>query len=220
LLVVTVVGTWSAMAHTRINFRQPCEVSAPLATESELVKGSKHAIIETGISERYFDTHFRLASVFDRPGDQRVVWQLRVNGYVAAVNDAIGFHTDARGKRVYTHSIRDILGRTRDITKTISKTKSAALMKSCLGRYTAAAVVLMRLSPGEVASLYLTAHSSRRSPDREDTREREADEKRKKQNPQVDQPESEGLDRHAPSRIGYINLETGKCSRGLAIVAP
>jgi hypothetical protein len=214
----------------RGSFQLPLAAPVPMTATSlamgkldnELVAGSRRAIIDTGISESYFDTHFRVASVFDRPGDQRVVWQLRVNGYLATLNDAIGFYTDAQGKRVYTHSIGTILGHTRDITRTISKARSAALMRSCIGRYTAAAVVLMNRSPGEVTSLYLTAHSIRRSTEREEReeREREANEQRTQQNPQVDQPEREGGDKRPPARIGYVNLETGKCSKGLAIVTP
>jgi hypothetical protein len=193
-----------------------------LKVEGELATGSRNAIIETGMSESYFNAHFRLVNVFDRPGDQRVVWRLLVNGYETNINDAIGFYTEPSGKRVYVHSIKDILGRTRDIVKTISKTKSVALMKSCLGNYTAASVVLIKLSPGETASLFLTAHSRSRPRPRDNDRDRErhSEAAPNKQNPQVDQPENEGNDRHPPARIGYVNLETGKCSKGLALVTP
>lgn len=81
------------------------------ASEQTLVDGSKRAILETGISESYFNAHFKLLNVIDKPSDRRVVWQFSVNQYQTVLNDAIGYYTDG-AKRVNTHSIAKSLGQT------------------------------------------------------------------------------------------------------------
>lgn len=207
-------------SHNGMNQPRSVDANSEVEREKELVKGSRESIIEMGVSESYFKSHFRLVKVFDRPGDERVVWKLSVGAYEATVNDAIGFYTDTNGKRVYSHSIKSILGKIRDINKTISKARSAALMRACVGRYTAASVVLMRLTPSETSSLFLTAHSQSRSLLRDERRERPSAASEKSNNQQIDQPESEGTDKHPQARIGYVNLETGRCTKGLAIVTP
>src|ERR1044071_1389768 len=74
------------------------------SSEQTLVDASKKAIIETGISETYFNAHFKLLNVVDKPADRRVVWQFSVNQYQTVLNDAIGYYTDG-ANRVNTHSI-------------------------------------------------------------------------------------------------------------------
>jgi len=64
------------------------------ASELILVDGSKGVILLTGISEPYFNKHFKLLKVIDKPSDRRVVWQFSVNGYQAVLNDAIGYSTE------------------------------------------------------------------------------------------------------------------------------
>ena len=185
------------------------------------MKLSKKAIIETGFSEKYFDEHFRLVDAIDKTGDLRVVWRFSVNEYDASVIDSIGYYTEKQ-KREYVHSIKNTLGSTRDISKTIPKPRAAALMSSCLGKYAGEAVVLMRLSPGEPASLYLTAHSvpatvktqSKERPDQE------SDKKGGYSDAKNDQPEREPRIKGPQIYFGYINLETGKCARGRAAVMP
>jgi len=86
------------------------------ASEQTLVDGSKHAILETGISEPYFKTHFKLLNVIDKPSDRRVVWQFSINQYRAVLNDAIGYYTDG-AKRVNTHSIAKSLGQSKESCK-------------------------------------------------------------------------------------------------------
>lgn len=183
---------------------------------SELEQSSRRAIIETGFSEGYFDKHFRIIAAFDKPGDTRVVWRFSVNGYETTLSDAVGFYTDHQ-RRVFVHSIKNTLGPTRDITRTISRRSARALMSSCLGRFTGEAVALMRLSPGETMSLFLTAHSiNRRGPWRE--RDTDVEKGVNGRSPENELPERERTTR--PMSLGYINLETGKCSRGRAIATP
>ncbi len=180
---------------------------------NDLEQSSRRAIIETGFSEAYFDKHFRIVAAFDKPGDTRVVWKFSVNRYETILSDAVGFYTDHQ-RRVFVHSIKNTLGPTRDITRTIPRRRARALMSSCLGRFTGEAVALMRLSPGEKMSLFLTAHSINRRGRRIERDAKEAN----GGTPENDVPEKERTTR--PMSLGYINLGTGKCSRGRAIATP
>lgn len=186
----------------------------PARQSGDLEQSSRKAIIETGFSEAYFDKHFRMVAAFEKPGDIRVVWQFSVNGYETTLSDAVGFYTDYK-RRVFVHSIKNTLGFTRDITRTIPRRRARALMTACLGRFTGEAVALMRLSPGEKMSLFLTAHSINRRGRR---RERDTVKESNERSPENDVPERERTTR--PMALGYINLETGKCSRGRAIATP
>ena len=192
-----------------------------LQSNAELEQGSREAIIETGFSAGYFDQHFRLVETLDKPGDMRVVWRLSINEYAVRVTDALGYYTENQ-KRIFVHSVRNTLGETRDIARTIPRRRAQALMRTCLGRHAGEATVLMRLSPAEKASLYLTAHSIMGSNRNrvERSRETSSDQRVNKQNPQVDELEREGIGPRRPMRLGYINLETGKCSRGRAVAMP
>jgi hypothetical protein len=190
-------------------------------TSSDLVQSSRQAIIDTGFSARYFDEHFRLVETFDKPGDMRIVWRFSINGYAVQVTDALGYYTENQ-RRIYVHSVKNTLGETRDISKTISRRRAQALMRTCLGRHAGETIVLMRLSPTEKASLYLTAHSiigSKRNR-AERSRETTSGDRVSKQNQQRDEPEREVFNPRRPMSLGYINLETGKCSRGRAVATP
>ena len=190
-------------------------------SSADLEQSSRKAIIETGFSARYFDQHFRLVETFDKPGDMRVVWRFSMNEYAVRVTDALGYYTENQ-KRSYVHSVRNTLGETRDISRTIPRRRAQALMRTCLGRHAGEATVLMRLSPAEKASLYLTAHSiigSNRNRAERSLATR-SDQRVNQQNPQIDEPEREVIKPRRPMYLGYINLETGKCSRGRAVATP
>lgn len=185
---------------------------------SKLIESSRKAIIKTGFSERYFDEHFKLVEAFDKPGDLRVVWRFSLNGFETLVSDAMGYYTGARGKRTYVHSVTNTLGSTRDIKRTISKQRAAALMRSCLGRFMNETVVFMRLNTSDKTSLFLMAYSATRRAERRRNQDRSG--ARGQKNSAVDEVPQEDDEKERPISIGYINLETGSCSKGKASVAP
>ena len=186
------------------------------ASEQTLVDGSKQAILETGISEPYFKTHFKLLNVIDKPSDRRVVWQFSVNQYQAVLNDAIGYYTGG-AKRVNTHSIAKSLGQTTEIQRTISRARALSLMKSCIGNFDNPAVEYGPVNGR--AELLLVAHARNRV-ESKSARERER-QKRKATAAGTDVVESEE-DEGAikPLLLGAINLQTGKCTKGAGTIAP
>src|ERR1051325_5991990 len=183
---------------------------------SNLIKSSRQAIICSGFSESYFNQHFTLVDAFDKPGDQRVVWRFSLSEYETQLTDAIGYYTGAGGRRIYVHSIAGNLGAARDIRRTISKQRARRLMTSCIGKFESDSVVLARLSADPKTALYLMAYAAR--PRRPEDRDDKAEPRQRANEP--DRPPSEHEGDNRPIPIGYINLETGKCSRAQASVTP
>lgn len=185
------------------------------ASEQILVDGSRQAILETGISESYFTTHFKLLNVVDKPSDRRVVWQFSVNQYQAVLNDAIGYYSDG-AKRVNTHSIATSLGQTTEIKRTIPRATALRLMKSCIGNFENPGVEYGPVNGR--AELLLVAHTRSRV---ESKREREEREKQKTVVAGTDVVESEEEEgKTKPLVLGAINLQTGKCTKGAGTIAP
>lgn len=183
--------------------------------EAILGQGSKRAILETGISERYFDEHFRLLQVVNKPGDRRVIWTFSINEFVATLNDEIGFYTSEEGKLVNIHTIKDALHSTHEISKTISIKQAEKRMRECIGRYTSLTTVYKALLTPDKAGLYLTAVSVIK---RRDIREgKEHFQRGAKKNTELDESESEENEKKAPMFFGVINLETGICTKGKAV---
>jgi hypothetical protein len=195
------------------------------ASEESLVQGSKQAILGTGISEPYFNTHFKLLSVVDKPSDRRVMWQFSVNQHQAIVIDAIGYYTEG-AKRIDTHSVAKTLGQTSEITRTLTRARALRVLKSCIGPFEEPS-----LSYGPVdgrAELLLIA-SARTPPqnkksesEKEREREREARDKRRADAAGTDVLENEEKERHgrSPIVLGAVNLRTGKCTKGAALTTP
>ena len=181
-----------------------------------LIKSSRQAIIDSGFTESYFDQHFKLADAFNKPGDQRVVWRFSLNEYETQLTDAIGYYTGAGGRRIYVHSIAGSLGAARDIRRTISKRRARQLMTSCIGKFESDSVVMSRLNPDPKTSLYLMAYAAR--PKRKEDRAEKTEPRQRANEP--DRPPTEHERDNRPIPIGYINLETGKCSRAQASVTP
>ena len=177
--------------------------------QDALADGSRKAILETGISERYFDKHFRLARVVAEEGDRRVEWKFSLGGYEVLLVDEVGFHTTESGERVDVHSIKNELFSAYDIKRTIPKRRAEAALKTCIGDYTDLAVVYRALNAPGKAGLYLTARA-KVEPDGEEEEERRG--------------EREGEDEHEVEgiafNVGYINLETGKCTVEKGQVTP
>jgi len=194
------------------------------AAEQALVSESRKVIIETGLSESYFDTHFKLTRIENKTSDRRVIWQLNINGYEGVITDSIGYYTDGT-RRVDTHGVKQTLGRTKEILKTISRTQALKLMKVCIGSFSEPSV---QFGPVEgTAELLLVAHKKeslsrreREARERREVREREKESQSNKKTT-VDKIENEGEEGGGePLIIGYINLQTGKCTRGKGIMTP
>ncbi|MFN2481136.1 MAG: hypothetical protein ABR554_06695 [Pyrinomonadaceae bacterium] len=195
--------------------------------ESGMVRGSRAAIIAAGFSAPYFDSHFALTRVVNTPGDRRVVWRFTVGEYSTVVSDSLGFYTDAQGRRVDTHSAGAALRSAHDVLRVIPRRRAERLMRSCIGAFTNGAVVLQAEGDAGHTALVFVASSvpKPRREDRAGRREREEREERVKRErakggqAQVDEIEAEDEEGEgAPIFIGAVNLETGRCTKGEAIV--
>lgn len=206
--------------------------------EKSLVAGSREAIIKTGISAAFFDAHFRVARVVDRPGDRRVMWRLTVNGYETAVNDSIGYYTEGT-RRVDTHSVAATLPATSDITRTITRRRAELLMRRCIGRFQNPQVEYRAHGAEGRAALLLTAYTlvpREREEHEREGRGREARERRKREEREreaqraraqsggtqaLDEIEAEDEGGEGPViMIGTVDLVTGECSVGYGQAGP
>lgn len=216
--------------------RAPAPDAAALnATERALVAGSREAVIRTGISAAFFDRHFRVARVVDRPGDRRVVWRFSVGGHEATVNDAVGFYTEG-ARRVDTHSVAATLSDTSDITRTITRRRAELLMRRCIGRFLDPQVEYRAHGAGGRAALLLTAHTL--VPRRRDLRGGEGRAARERGEREGREREERGRARSGGSRaldeveaedeegagpvvvLGAVDLVTGECTVGYGQAGP
>lgn len=194
------------------------------AAEKLLVEGSKKAIIATGISEAYFNSHFKLLRVESKISDRRVTWIFTVNGYEAIVKDSIGYYTQGNSK-IDTHSVSQTLGQSSEIVKTISKSRAMNIMRSCVGSF---ATPTIEYGPVEGRTqLFMVAEKKIKKSAREleEEREREREEReemeRRSRKQGADEIESEEGEKDLPRIVfGYVNLQTGKCTKGTGLIAP
>lgn len=196
-------------------------------TESEaaLVEESKQAILATGISEPYFTKHFKLLSVVDKPSDRRVMWQFSVNEHQAIVTDAIGYYTQG-AKRVNTHSVAKALGQTSEIGRTVTRARALRILKSCIGAFENPSVTY---GPVDGRAELLLVATGRTPPDEkksasEKEREREREERDKRRadaagTDYIGSEEEEGKPK-PPIILGFVNLQTGKCTKGATLSSP
>lgn len=196
--------------------------------EASLVRSSRAAIIDTGISAPYFDRHFKLVRVIDTVSDRRVIWKYSIGDYVAALNDAVGFYTNEKGQRVNIHSVRNTLSTAHDITKTIPKKRAQQMMLQCIGKYTLGSVVFQSFGPALRASLLFTASSVAKSHEGRSKEERKESEKNRKEKEDqrlsegkssidtVEEEDDEGNNDRPPIFTGFVDLETGMCTKGVA----
>lgn len=196
---------------------------APTPSERALVQGSKEAILATGISESYFQTHFKLLKVVDKPADRRVSWQFAINEYSAVINDSIGYYTEGT-KRVDTHSVAKALGQTTEISRTLSRARALKVLRSCIGNFENPTVQYGPVNGH--AQLVMVGYKrarveSKSQREKERERERENREKQKATSAGTDVIESEEDEGKSPPLIlGSVNLQTGKCTKGTALIAP
>lgn len=192
-------------------------------SEQALVQGSKEAILATGISESYFQTHFTVLKVVDKPADRRVTWQFSINDYVVVINDSIGYYTEGT-KRIDTHSVAKALGQTTEITRTLSRARALRILQGCIGSFENPTVGYGPVN-GK-AQLVMVGYKrareeSKSEREKERERERENREKQKANAAGTDTIESEEDEGKSPPLIlGAVNLQTGKCTKGAALVAP
>lgn len=192
--------------------------------EQILVNGSKDAILSTGISEQYFQTHFKLLKVVNQTADQRVTWQFSINEHNVVINDSIGYYT-AGTKRVATHSVAKALGQTNEISRTLSRARALRILQSCIGNFENPTVHYGPVNGH--AQLVLVGYKRARvesKSEREEERERER-EKREKQKAtaagtDVIESEEEEGGNAPPLILGAVNLQTGKCTRGAGLTSP
>ena len=193
--------------------------------EELLVQGSKDAILATGISEEYFQTHFKLLKVVNQTADQRVTWQFSINEHNVVINDSIGYYT-AGTKRVATHSVAKALGQTSEIQRTLTRARALRLLQSCIGNFENPTVQYGPVNGR--AQLVLIGYKRARvesKSEREKERERER-EKREKQKATaagtdlIESEEEEAGDKIPPLILGAVNLQTGKCTKGAGLTSP
>jgi hypothetical protein len=194
--------------------------------EKSLVQSSRTAILDTGISAAYFDRHFKLVRVIDTASDRRVIWKYSIGEYAAILNDAVGFYSNDKGKRINIHAVRGILSTAHDIKNTIPKKRAEQLMLQCIGKYTLGAVVFQSFGTTPRASLLLTASSIPKP--RKEKREEERKKSRKNRDVEKTPAPYEGKspfdtveegddDDNGPLiYTGFIDLETGMCTKGVA----
>jgi hypothetical protein len=182
--------------------------------EAKLVDGSKATFIKAGITAPYFNEHFKLIKVDNQVGDRKVIWEYSVNDYKTLIKDSVGFYTSQNGNRVNVHSVANTFRTVHEINKTISKAHAAKILKKCLGKYTNESVAYGTSAGGRVG-LFLTAVTAfKESSPQENNRE-----KRKQkigeilgQN-QPDVVDKKPYSKNQPVFIGFVNLETGQCSK-------
>lgn len=211
------------------------DAAALTASERALVAGSREAIIKTGVSAEFFDQHFRVARVLDRPGDRRVVWRLSVDGHEATINDSVGYYTEGAG-RVDTHSVAATLSETSDITRTVTRRRAEQLMRRCIGRFRDPQVEYRAHGVGRRAALLLTANAlvprrheerGREAGERGQREEREREERERRERAQsggaqvVDKVEDEDEEGEGPVVVlGAVDLVTGECTVGYGQAGP
>ena len=186
-------------------------------SEQALVVDSRRAIIETGFSPQYFDAHFTLVTVVDKPSDRRVVWRFAINGYETRLTDSIGSYAEGT-TRIYTHSVASVLGHTSEIKRTISHARALRIMKMCIGNFENPGVEYGQVDG--YAQLFLIANHSRLQRNQVEIG-RQPRVKKAAEASGIDVIKSEeDNDERTPVRLGSVNLQTGKCTRGNGLIAP
>lgn len=190
------------------------------ASEDALVKGSRDAILRAGISPEYFDQHFKLFKVFDSPSDRRVIWRFFVNEYETMVQDSVGISTVGVDRHV-THTVTSILPSMAEIHKTIPRRQAERTLKNCIGNHETPGVELRLDETGKVG-LFLTASAMPPS-----TPGSSQPTTSPSTNPDIVAASEQQRDalrprgkRRDPLVLGAVNLQTGKCIKGLGLVGP
>jgi hypothetical protein len=185
---------------------------APGEAERELVRSSRAAIIAAGFSAPYFDRHFSPYKVINSPGDRRVIWRFRAHGHETFVNDSVGSSTDARGRRVSSHSVAATLAGARDIRRAITRRRAERIMRSCIGQFEGGSVVFQQFGAGPRARAALVLAANTPPP----PEAREAPPSTFPQEPTGGADRQRGGRKGPPMYLGAVDLETGRCIKGRA----
>lgn len=203
-LALVLAALCAASAHGALAGRGAAARQEPDEAERALVNGSRAAVIAAGLSPRFFDAHFRLEEVSNRPADRRVVWRLKVGEHEALVSDPVGSYTDERGVRRDAHAVSSLITPARDLRATITRRRAERLMRACIGEFRNGAVVYQLFGAPPRAALVFTAV--------------EAVAPRPAAAPAASPPQTEirqGGRKRPPPRIGMLDLETGRCLVGV-----
>ena len=217
----TLSASLLAFIFASLSFSRPPQLPPKTTSESlnvseqTLVDGSRTTIIETGLSPEYFDAHFKAVTVVDKQSDRRVVWRFSINGYETRLTDSIGSYAQGT-KRIYTHSVASVLGHTSEIKRTISYGRALRIMKKCIGDFENPGVEYGPVNG--YAQLVLVAHA--RKPMNQRTELEAQQGERNGVSSVADVIKSEEGDERTPLKLGSVNLQTGKCTRGAALIAP
>ena len=216
-------------APPRASTRTTRQQREPTASERSLVEGSRAAIIKTGLSAAYFDEHFRVERVVDRPGDRRVVWRFSFGGHEALVGDSVGFYTEG-GRRLDTHSVAATLNTTSELTRTITRARAERIMRRCIGRFASPQVEYRAHGPDGAAALLLTAETVvvppgvTASESRAEREERAARDEARGREAAAQGRDVAGRSRRKGKRpvvlLGAVDLSTGRCTVGRGQVGP
>lgn len=196
---------------------QAAETTGLSAEEEKLVSGSRAAILAAGLSPRYFDAHIRLFKVVNTAGDRRVVWRFAVNEHEATINDAVGFYTDAQGQLVFTHSVTGLLAPAHDVRRTITRRRAERVMRACIGGFAGGSVSYQKFgSPPRAALVFSAVSLPLPAAPVASAKQQQppAAAQRKEEDPERDRI---GGGKKKPFLlIGTIDLETGRCTKGVA----
>src|SRR5262245_10804919 len=175
------------------------------ASERVLVDGSRRVIVSTGMSAEYFNAHFKVRSIVDKPSDRRVVWQFSINGYDALVPDSISSYLIGT-RRVDEHGIAYSLGQASEIQRTISRTQALKILKTCIGKFDNPSVEYR--SVNSRAQLLLVAEASK--PVNEQTQQEDLQSRRPREQDakSTDVIRSEGDKHRTMFRFASVNLQT------------
>ena len=182
-----------------------------------MVRDSRAELTAAGFSEGYFDAHFEPVRVVNTPGDRRVTWRFRVGGHETLVHDSLGFYAGADGRRVDTHTVAATLGATHDILDTIPAERARQVMRECIGEFEGGAVTLQRFGEEGRAALVFSAVSV---PPAEGARAATAPAATPAAQAAVARRDTlkQGGKKKPFRSIGSVDLETGRCVKGVAQV--
>jgi hypothetical protein len=191
------------------------------ASEDALVQASRDAILSVGISAEYFEEHFKLFKVFDSTSDRRVLWRFSVNEYETTVQDSVGVST-VGAERHLTHTVSSLLNSMIEIHKTIPRRQAEKMLTACIGKHETPSVELRLDEKGKIG-LFLAA-SAVPAPDPVVANFPATTTPGKPEIVPTTQQERDSIrergKRRDPLVLGAVNLQTGKCIKGLGLVGP